>query len=303
MIYTLTLNPSLDYISFVDTFTVGTINRTSNQLIFPGGKGINVSLVLKNFGYESTALGFPAGFSGKEIARLLKEREINTDFTFLTEGCSRINLKIKSDKETELNGPGPFVPKSALCDLFDKLKRLSSEDYLVLSGSLPKGVPENIYSIIMDALRDASPKVIIDTTGNALTDTLKYRPFLVKPNNHELSDIFNAVVTTRKEALIYGQKLVDMGAQNVLVSMGKDGAVFVSETGMTFETDAPKGELINSVGAGDSMVAGFLYEYIKSSDFEKSFRTAVCFGSASAFCEGMATPEKVNELYVQLHSC
>lgn len=303
MIYTLTLNPSLDYISFVDTFTVGTINRTSNQLIFPGGKGINVSLVLKNFGYESTALGFPAGFSGKEIARLLKEREINTDFTFLNEGCSRINLKIKSDKETELNGPGPFVPKSALCDLFDKLKRLSSEDYLVLSGSLPKGVPENIYSIIMDALRDASPKIIIDTTGNALTDTLKYRPFLVKPNNHELSDIFNAIVTTRKEALIYGQKLVDMGAQNVLVSMGKDGAVFVSETGMTFETDAPKGELINSVGAGDSMVAGFLYEYIKSSDFEKSFRTAVCFGSASAFCEGMATPEKVNELYVQLHSC
>lgn len=302
MIYTLTLNPSLDYVIFTDTFELGKINRAKHETVFPGGKGINVSMVLKNLGVDSTALGFPAGFSGDEIERLLIENQISTDFIKVSNGNSRINVKIKSNDETEINGNGPTISENELNSLFEKIDLLSEDDVLVLSGSIPISVPTSIYADIMKRNATKHIRTFVDTTGKALMDSLAYHPFLIKPNHHELADFFDTSIESFEEAIEYAKKLQTYGAQNVLVSMAGKGAVFVSDKHDVFSCPAPKGNVINSVGAGDSMVAGFIAEYIRSEDYKRAFARAVSAGSASAFCEGMASKDFIDEFFDDIMS-
>lgn len=293
MIYTVTFNPSLDYIVTVDSFRTGVVNRTSKEIIFPGGKGINVSMVLKNLGCESTALGFMAGFTGQEITRLLEEKGITADFIHIAEGNSRINVKLRAQKETEINGQGPNISAGDIRKLYEKLDSLQDGDTLVLAGSIPDTMPESMYMDIMDHLQDKKLNIAVDATKDLLMNVLPYRPFLVKPNNHELGEIFHTVITEKDDVAAYAGKLQEKGARNVLVSMAGEGAVLVTEDGREFRAEAPKGTVVNSVGAGDSMVAGFLYGYLAEKDYEKAFWYGVCTGSASAFSEELATKAEV----------
>ncbi len=296
MIYTVTLNPSLDYIAWTDHFRPGGINRTTKEILNPGGKGINVSLVLKNLGYESIALGFTAGFTGKEIVRLLEERGINASFIQAEKGLSRINVKVRSEEETEINGMGPEISHEDMRELYRKLDRLSDGDILVLAGAVPANLPPTTYRDIMKHLSGKRLRIIVDASGSLLTDVLEYHPFLVKPNSYELSEIYGVTIRTREEAVPYACRLQETGAVNVLVSMAGEGAVLVAEDGRIFQAEAPKGRVRNSVGAGDSMVAGFLAGYLGSGDYEKAFRTGICAGSASAFSEGLADREETEKL-------
>lgn len=304
MIYTVTFNPSLDYIVGVDGFQTGKVNRTSEEVIFPGGKGINVSIVLKNLGMESTPLGFVAGFTGNEINRLLSESLIKTDFIEAKEGISRINVKLRSlkvdeqgkkkvDEESEINGLGPKLDEDSLSLFFQKIDALKKGDVLVLAGSIPAALPSTIYKDIMIRLQEKEIMIVVDATNDLLVNVLEYHPFLIKPNNHELGEIFGVTISSKEDVIFYGKKLQEMGARNVLVSMAGDGAVFVSETGETFQTEAPKGIVKNSVGAGDSMVAGFIYGYLTEESYEKAFYYGVYTGSASAFSDMLATKEEV----------
>ena len=258
MIYTVTFNPSLDYIVSVDDFKLGLTNRTSSELILPGGKGTNVSTVLKNLGFESTALGFVAGFTGNEIVKRLNDMGIKSDFISIENGISRINLKLKSIDGTEINGAGPDISEEKVNELMDKLNQLKEGDVLVLAGSIPSSMSDNIYRDIMADLKDRGVMIVVDATKDLLLNVLEYHPFLIKPNNHELGEIFDVKLTTREEVIPYGRKLQEKGARNVLVSMAGEGAVLIAEDGQVFDTPAPKGKLINGVGAGDSMVAGFV---------------------------------------------
>ncbi|MDD6481465.1 MAG: 1-phosphofructokinase [Lachnospiraceae bacterium] len=296
MIYTVTFNPSLDYVLTVKDFTVGVVNRTSHERLFPGGKGINVSMVLKNLGCESTALGYVAGFTGKEIVRLLNEKEIHTDFIALEEGMSRINVKLKAEKETEINATGPCITEKDTDRLYKKLNKLNPGDILVLAGSIPGSMPDSIYSDIMEYLKDRQLQIVVDATGELLMKVLSYHPFLIKPNHHELEEIFGKKITNRQEAVQYAKILQEKGAKNVLVSMAGEGAVLVTETGEEYQAKAPAGQVINSVGAGDSMVAGFLYGYSKNKDYKEAFRYGLCTGSASAFSEELAQKRDVEAL-------
>lgn len=289
MIYTVTFNPSLDYIVDVEDFKTGVVNRTTGETIFPGGKGINVSMVLKNLGHESTALGFMAGFTGKEIERLLTEKGVSSDFIEVTEGISRINVKLRSNEESEINGQGPNISEENIKELYEKLDKLTSEDILVLAGSIPNVMPSSMYMDIMKYLKEKNIKIVVDATRNLLTNVLPYGPFLIKPNNHELGEIFDVTITDKDDVIKYAKKLQEKGARNVLVSMAGDGAVLVTEDGQEFKAEAPKGELKNSVGAGDSMVAGFLSGYLNYNDYKQAFMYGVCTGSASAFSEELAT--------------
>ncbi len=293
MIYTVTLNPSLDYIVSVNDFRMGIVNRTCQELIYPGGKGINVSLVLKNLGYDSTALGFVAGFTGTELSERLQEKGINTDFIRTREGRTRINVKIRSSKESEINAQGPSINISELNSLYERLDQLQDKDVLILGGSVPQSLPATIYMDIMNRLKLKSVKIIVDATKELLINTLKYRPFLIKPNNQELSEIFHKELTNKKDVTVYAIKLRDMGAQNVMVSMAGEGAVLVTEQNKTYMADAPEGKVKNSVGAGDSMVAGFLAGFFGSNDYEIAFKMGICAGSASAFSDTLATKEEV----------
>lgn len=293
MIYTVTFNPSLDYIVDVDDFKTGVVNRTTGETIFPGGKGINVSMVLKNLGHESTALGFMAGFTGKEIERLLTEKGVSSDFIEVTEGISRINVKLRSNEESEINGQGPNISEENIKELYEKLDKLTSEDILVLAGSIPNVMPSSMYMDIMKYLKEKNIKIVVDATRNLLTNVLPYGPFLIKPNNHELGEIFDVTITDKDDVIKYAKKLQEKGARNVLVSMAGDGAVLVTEDGQEFKAEAPKGELKNSVGAGDSMVAGFLSGYLNYNDYKQAFMYGVCTGSASAFSEELATKAEV----------
>lgn len=308
MIYTVTFNPSLDYIVGVDGFQTGKVNRTSEEVIFPGGKGINVSIVLKNLGMESTPLGFVAGFTGNEINRLLSESLIKTDFIEAKEGISRINVKLRSlkvdeqgkkkvDEESEINGLGPKLDEDSLSLFFQKIDALKKGDVLVLAGSIPAALPSTIYKDIMIRLQEKEIMIVVDATNDLLVNVLEYHPFLIKPNNHELGEIFGVTISSKEDVIFYGKKLQEMGARNVLVSMAGDGAVFVSETGETFQTEAPKGIVKNSVGAGDSMVAGFIYGYLTEESYEKAFYYGVYTGSASAFSDMLATKEEVMCLF------
>jgi len=296
MIYTVTFNPALDYIVRLASFTAGEINRTEYEQILPGGKGINVSIVLKNLGIDNTALGFTAGFTGREIESKLQEFGCNSDFIQLPTGMSRINVKIKAGQETELNGQGPRITESALQQLFSQLDCLKKEDILVLAGSIPNTLPDDIYEKIMARLMDTGCKIIVDATCNLLLNVLKYKPFLIKPNNHELGEMFGVTLHTDDEIIAHAKKLQEKGAQNVLISMAGAGAILLTATGQVFRCPAPKGTLVNSVGAGDSMVAGFITGYLENHDFAKAFYMGVATGSASAFSEKLATRPEVEAL-------
>lgn len=297
MIYTVTFNPSLDYIVRLDSFTAGEINRVNYEQVLGGGKGINVSIVLGNLGHESTALGFTAGFTGEEVKRQLDGFGVKHDFVQLPEGFTRINVKVKADKETEINGQGPDISEAKREELFEKLDKLSEGDTLVLAGSIPKTLPDDIYEKIMARLEGRGIRIIVDAEKKLLLNVLKYHPFLIKPNNHELGDMFGVKLTTDEEIITYAKKLQEKGAQNVLISMAGDGAILLTADGKHYKSPAPKGKLINSVGAGDSMVAGFITGYIESQgDFETAFHMGVATGSASAFSENLATRLEVEAL-------
>ena len=300
MIYTVTFNPSLDYIVSVDDFKLGLTNRTSSELILPGGKGTNVSTVLKNLGFESTALGFVAGFTGNEIVKRLNDMGIKSDFIFIENGISRINLKLKSIDGTEINGAGPDISEEKVNKLMDKLNQLKEGDVLVLAGSIPSSMSDNIYRDIMADLKDKGVMIVVDATKDLLLNVLEYHPFLIKPNNHELGEIFDVKLTTREEVIPYGRKLQEKGARNVLVSMAGEGAVLIAEDGQVFDAPAPKGKLINGVGAGDSMVAGFVAGWIEKHNYEYAFHMGVASGSASAFSENLATKEEIINVYNQV---
>ena len=300
MIYTVTFNPSLDYIVSVDDFKLGLTNRTSSELILPGGKGTNVSTVLKNLGLESTALGFVAGFTGNEIVKRLNDIGIKSDFISIENGISRINLKLKPIDGTEINGAGPDISEDKVNELMDKLNQLKEGDVLVLAGSIPSSMSDNIYRDIMADLKDRGVMIVVDATKDLLLNVLEYHPFLIKPNNHELGEIFDVKLTTREEVIPYGRKLQEKGARNVLVSMAGEGAVLIAEDGQVFDAPAPKGKLINGVGAGDSMVAGFVAGWIEKQDYEYAFHMGVASGSASAFSENLATKEEIINVYNQV---
>lgn len=296
MIYTVTFNPSLDYVVDVDNFKTGVVNRTTGEKIFAGGKGINVSIVLRNLGFENTALGFTAGFTGAKIQDMLKESGVNTDFIPVEQGMSRINVKLRSKEESEINGQGPAVQPEDIKKLYAKLDKLEAGDVLVLAGSIPSVMPESMYSDIMKYLQKKNLKIAVDATRDLLMNVLEYHPFLIKPNNHELGEIFGVTITEKKDVVTYGKKLKEMGARNVLVSMAGDGAVLIAEDGNVFEAEAPKGKVRNSVGAGDSMVAGFLAGYLKTENYGDAFKMGVSTGSASAFSENLATIEEVEAI-------
>lgn len=294
MIYTVTFNPSLDYIVSVDDFKPGCVNRTKEEIIYAGGKGINVSMVLKNLGFDSTALGFFAGFTGTEICRMLEEQGVNSDFIEVEEGISRINIKLRSNEESEINGQGPLIQEKHIQKLYEKLDKLQDGDVLVLAGSIPSVMPESMYMDIMKYLEGKDLKIVVDATKALLMNVLQYRPFVIKPNNHELGEIFGVELKEKKDVIVYAKKLREKGARNVIVSMAGNGAVFVGEDGSVYESEAPKGKVVNSVGAGDSMVAGFLAGYLQSGDYKEAFKLGVCTGSASAFSEKLATKAEVD---------
>lgn len=296
MIYTVTFNPALDYIVRVAQLNIGEVNRAAYGEIMAGGKGVNVSLVLKNLGHESTALGFAAGFTGEKLVQDLKDKGCRTDFIFLDQGMTRINVKIKGQEETEINGEGPEITPVAVRTLMMRLERLREGDILVLSGSVPKTLPEDMYEKVIVRQQGKKVKVVVDATKNLLKETLEYHPFLVKPNHHELGELFGVMISNPEEALSYAEKLQQMGAVNVLVSMAGDGAVLLDEYGNRHMSPAPEGRLINSVGAGDSMVAGFLAGYLETKDYEQAFRMGIAAGSASAFSEFLATREETMEV-------
>ena len=297
MIYTVTFNPSLDYVVQVDDFAVGEINRTRTESIYPGGKGINVSLVLQNLGLPSVALGFTAGFSGAEIERLLQEAGCRCDFIAVKAGYSRINTKIISGAETALNGQGPQLSEAELAALFNKLRRLTQDDVLVLAGSIPASLPDNIYEQILELLQPVGTRVVVDATGDLLLKVLKYRPFLIKPNHEELGEFFGrGPLLTEEEIIAAAQRLQQQGARNVLVSRGANGALLLDENGKLHKQASPKGTLVNSVGAGDSMVAGFLAGYLQTQDYDAALRLGVAAGSASAFKAWLATREDVEKI-------
>ena len=289
MIYTVTFNPSLDYTIHVENFELGKVNRTVQEDIYAGGKGINVSMVLKNLGYETTAFGFLSGFTGQDIERLLKEKGISTEFIHIENGTSRINLKIRSDVESEINGMRPVIRKEDLELLYEQLDTLKDDDVLVLAGSIPSGMPQSIYRDIMSRLQSKRIKIAVDATKDLLMNVLAYHPFVIKPNN-------DIMIDSKENAVVYAKELQKRGAQNVIVSMAGEGAVFVGSDGSVFTSEAPHGVVKNSVGAGDSMVAGFLAGYLAKGDYAEAFKMGLCTGSASAFSDQLATREEVEQV-------
>lgn len=296
MIYTVTFNPSLDYIVTVDDFKPGQVNRATEEVIYPGGKGINVSIVLRNLGFDNTALGFLAGFTGTEIENMLKKQGINAEFIHIGEGISRINMKLRSNEESEINGQGPAISIPDIQNLYKKLDELKDDDVLVLAGSIPSTMPESIYMDIMKHLQKRKIKIVVDATNDLLMNVMQYHPFLIKPNNHELGEIFGVELQKKEDVIPYAKKLQERGAKNVLVSMAGEGAVLVTEQNEVFQSEAPKGTVINSVGAGDSMVAGFLAGFLKTGDYRVAFKMGIATGSASAFSEKLATKGQVEQI-------
>lgn len=299
MVYTVTFNPAVDYIVHTDELKVGMTNRSEREEIYFGGKGINVSLVLRELGIKSKALGFVAGFTGAAIEKALLESGVDADFVHLDNGFSRINVKIKSSAETELNGSGPNIPENALAELFGKLDKINDGDTIVLAGSIPADLPEDIYERILERLRGKKIRAVVDATKDLLLNVLKYEPFLVKPNKQELEEMFGVKFQSIDDIIIYAKKLREMGARNVLVSMAGEGAVLLDENGETHVCGVCRGIVKNSVGAGDSMVAGFIAGCEKSYDYALKLGTAS--GGATAFSDGLAQKEKIFELIKQLN--
>lgn len=300
MVYTVTFNPAIDYIVHTDHMNLGEVNRLQGEEVYFGGKGINVSNVLKELGFESKALGFVAGFTGIAIEQSLKENGIETDFVHLEKGISRINVKIKSSEETDLNGQGPDIPKEKVEELFQKLDSLKDGDILILAGSIPSTLPSDIYEKILAHLEGRNIKTVVDSTKDLLKKALKYKPFLVKPNNFELGELFDVTLTTTEEITKYARRLQEMGAVNVLVSMAGDGAVLLDENGKTHTCGVCRGTVKNSVGAGDSMVAGFIAGSMDG-DYEYALKLGTASGGATAFSEGLAKKEEIFRLLDQLN--
>ncbi len=300
MIYTVTFNPSLDYIVTVDDFRLGMTNRTDSEQMIPGGKGINISIVLNNLGISNTALGFIAGFTGEAIEREVAAMGLKSDFIKLSQGLSRINVKIKNMEGTEINGCGPAIREDMVQKLMEQLEKLAQGDVLFLAGSIPYSMPDDIYQKIMEHLKNKGVMIVVDATKDLLLKVLNYHPFLVKPNNHELGEIFGVSLHNREEVIPYGKKLQEMGAQNVLISMAGKGAVLITADGQVLEAPAPKGELVNGVGAGDSMVAGFVAGWMEQHDYKHAFRMGIAAGSASAFSEQLATKAEIQAIYKKI---
>ena len=297
MIYTVTFNPSLDYIVSVDDFQLGKTNRTVTEQILLGGKGLNVSTVLQNLGIENTALGFVAGFTGEEIKRMAEKVGFHYDFITVKHGFSRINVKMKDFDGTEINGMGPHIETEDLAILMEKLKKLKEGDTLVLAGSIPKGMPATLYSDILAEFSEKGIQFVVDASKDLLMNVLEYKPFLIKPNHHELGELFGTEIHTKEDVIPYGKKLQELGAKNVLVSMAGQGAVLLDENQQVHILSAPKGKLVNAVGAGDSMVAGFLVGWTEKKDYTHAFKMGIAAGSASAFSEFLATREEIEATY------
>lgn len=300
MIYTITFNPALDYISKVDNFEIGKINRTKEEKILPGGKGLNVSTVLKNLGFQSTALGFIAGFTGKELKTEIEKYGIQTDFIEVKEGITRINVKISSDVETALNGNGPIITEADIEKLLEQISKFNNEDIVILAGNIPKGIKNNIYEIICSKLEKNGVTFVVDSTKELLINVLKYKPFLIKPNKEELEETFKEKIETNEDIVKHAEKLQDMGARNVLISLGGDGAILITETKEVYYSKAPKGKVLNTVGSGDSMVAGFIAGYQKNRDYNEAFKMGIAAGSASAFSMNLATLPEVESLLKEI---
>ncbi len=300
MVYTVTFNPAIDYVVHTDELVVGMTNRSKSEEMYVGGKGINVSMVLAELGIRSKALGFVAGFTGRAIEDGAKEKGVETDFVHLESGCSRINVKIKSGEETELNGQGPKIPDKAIEKLLGKLDKLEDGDVLVLAGSIPSTLPSDIYEKILARLYDRKIRTVVDATKDLLLNVLKYKPFLIKPNNHELGEMFGVKLNTEDEIISYAKKLREMGAVNVLVSMAGDGAILVDEDGKVHKCGVCKGTVKNSVGAGDSMVAGFIAGSTKG-DYGYALKLGTATGGATAFSDELAKKEEIYELLKQLN--
>lgn len=296
MIFTVTFNPSLDYIVRVDEMRLGTINRTNYEQLLPGGKGINVSIVLGNLGHPSRALGFSAGVTGVALEKLLADTGVDADLVHVKVGFTRINAKVKAIEETELNGQGPRIAPEDVDALFSKLDVLGQDDTLVISGSVPNTLPSDMYEQVMERLAGRGVRIVVDAERDLLTRVLPYRPFLVKPNNYELGDIFGVTLKTRDEVVPYARRMQEMGAQNVLVSMAGEGGVLVAADGQVYQSPAAKGTVVNSVGAGDSCVAGFLAGLMETGSYQTAFRMGLAAGSASAFSDHLATRPEVEDL-------
>ena len=295
MIYTVTFNPSLDYVIGAEKLEPGKINRTTRENIYPGGKGNNVSVVLSNLGHKSKALGFVSGFTGEALEKMLDDFGCYTDLSsWITDYQNQ--CKINAGEETEINGQGPKISEEAIGKLYEKLDVLTKGDVLVLAGSIPNTLPEDIYERIMARLDGRGIRIVVDATKDLLMNVLKYHPFLIKPNNHELGDMFGVQLETDEEIIEYAGKLKEMGARNVLISMAGDGAILLDEHGKVYQGRPPKGEVLNSVGAGDSMVAGFVTGYLNTGDYEKAFELGIATGSASAFEYWLAEKEDVVKL-------
>lgn len=296
MIYTVTFNPAIDYVVELVSFNIGEINRTTREYMNLGGKGVNVSRVLTNLEVPNVALGFVAGFTGDALRNGLERMGVKTDFISLEEGNTRINVNIKGVEETDINARGPEIPNSAIDELFKKLDNLQSGDTLVLAGSIPTSLPNDMYERIMERLYGKGIRFVVDATRDLLVKSLKYEPFLIKPNNHELGEIFGLELTTDNEIIYYAKELKKQGAKNVLISMAGDGAILVDENDVAHKIGTPKGKVKNSVGAGDSMVAGFCAGYLEKGDYKYALRMGTAAGSASAFSESLATKQEVIDL-------
>lgn len=298
MIYTVTLNPSIDYIVEVDDFQLGKINRMKNENKFPGGKGINVSRVLKRLDVESVALGFVGGFTGNFIVNVLEKENVASDFV-MVEGDSRINIKLKSQFESEINGQGPAISEEKLDQFFKQLEQVEGGDYVVLAGNIPHTLPADMYEKLTKWGNENGINMVVDASGKVLLDVVKHKPFFIKPNHHELGELFDVKITSIDQAIPYGRKLIEMGAQNVCISFAGDGAILLSNTSV-YTSTVPKGKVLNSVGAGDSLVAGFLGTFVKTKCIETSFKVGVASGSATAFSEDLTKKEKIEELLDQV---
>lgn len=299
MIYTITFNPAIDYIAEVNKFEIGEINKVISEKILAGGKGINVSIVLKNLGVTNIALGFIAGFTGNEIKQKIEEFGIETDFVYIQEKNSRINVKIQAKEngrvltETAVNGEGPNITEEEINKFMVKIEKIKKDDYVVISGSTSKNMNEDIYEKICRKIKERGAEIVIDTTGKYLLNVLKYNPFLVKPNKKELEEIFSTQIVTEKDIIKYAKKLQDNGAQNILISLDREGAILITKDKKILSLKAPKGRLVNSVGSGDSMIAGFIKGFMINGDYETALKFGVAAGSASAFSKDLATKEEI----------
>ena len=300
MIYTVTLNPSIDYVVRLSNLTTGITNRTDSEEYYFGGKGINVSCVLAELDIDSTALGFTAGFTGEAIEKGIRNNRITTDFIRLREGISRINIKIKAGEETEINGQGPHISDDELNSLFEKLDHIHNGDTLILAGSVPNTLPDDVYERMLERLKDKDIRIVVDATKKLLVNSLKYKPFLIKPNRQEISEIFDVPVETEEDTEKYAKKLMEMGAQNVLISLGGDGAMLIDEFGNKHKMGVVKEKVLNTVGSGDSMVAGFVAGYEKEKSYPYALKLGSACGNATAFLPGLATKEKINDILNKL---